>query len=61
MSSIVYVGDVLIFSEYNCHHVKDTNKLLKMLRQAGATLKQPMFHFFEENLNILDTRLCLDN
>lgn len=44
---LVSIDDVVIFSENNSPQVKDIDKMLTLLRQAGMTLKLHECHIFQ--------------
>ena len=50
---LVYLDDIIIFSRDVDEHLRHLESVLKLLQEAGATLRLPKCHFFKEQVKYL--------
>jgi len=54
---LVYLDDVIIFSQTEEQHIDHVDKVLKILHQAGVTLKLRKSHFFRKSVDYLGHKI----
>ncbi len=52
-SCLVYLDDVIIYSNSEREHIDDVDQVLGILRRAGLSLKFRKSHFFKKSVNYL--------
>ena len=50
---LIYIDNVIIFSKTLEEHIRHTDEVLGLLKEAGVSLKLKKFHFFQSKVDYL--------
>ena len=58
MNTLVYLDDIIIFSDSYAENMEDLNLVMNRLQSANLTLKKEKCYLFQTNVNFLGYTLC---
>ena len=58
VNALVYLDDIIIFSDSYAEHMEDLNLVMNRLQSTNLTLKKEKCYLFQTNVNFLRYMLC---